>query len=586
MSKAVLPFKASVDHEHKGDANKCPVIRRLPKKLRAQSKKRPHLWEYLHRFPIDELGVPEYHEALERSMGDLQDPNIIYPVGGEVFIHILPDKKDARNYYIAIEPGMSVDLTDIIEQVESRLVEYVGDLEEDDTDDEKRAQLLLAIVEKVCIVRKDNLKSPKGKKGKGADKVAPNGSKSNGKGKVEVSADDMKHLRYLMVRDKEGMGPLEPLILDTYIEDISCSGLGELFLEHKIFKGLKATIAFESHEDLDSFVIRMSEKIGKPVTFRDPIVDATLPDGSRINIVFGGDLSKRGSNFTIRKFATNPMSILQLVAFKTLSFEMAAYLSLMLGHGMNLFVSGETASGKTTLMNAITTFIAPTGKIVSIEDTAELQVPHPNWIREITRGSTKSSSGSAVGMFDLLKAALRQRPNEIIIGEIRGEEGAIAFQAMQTGHACMATFHAASVEKLIQRLTGNPINIPKTYVDNLNVVAIQSMVRLPDGKEARRVMSINEIVGYDSSADAFSFIEVFRWNPVDDTFEFSGYMNSYLLEERIAMMRGIPPTKKREIYKELTRRANILKKLQEQGKVDFFELYQVLSQAYRESTFR
>lgn len=281
-----------------------------------------------------------------------------------------------------------------------------------------------------------------------------------------------------------------------------------------------------------------------------------------------------------------PLSILQLVAFNTLSYEMAAYLSLCLGHGMNMFVSGETASGKTTLMNAVTTFIPASDKIVSIEDTAELQVPHPNWIREITRGSTKGASDSAVTMFDLLKAALRQRPNEIIIGEIRGEEGAIAFQAMQTGHAAMATFHAASVEKLIQRLTGHPINIPKTYVDNLNVVAIQSMVRLPNGKEGRRVMSINEIVGYDSSSDSFSFIEVFRWNPVDDSFEFSGYMNSFLLKERIAMMRGLPPTQKRNICNELNRRANILKKLSQQGVTGFYELYQVLSQAYREGVFR
>ena len=150
----------------------------------------------------------------------------------------------------------------------------------------------------------------------------------------------------------------------------------------------------------------------------------------------------------------------------------------------------------------------------------------------------------------------------------------------------MATFHAATVEKLIQRLTGNPINIPKTYVDNLNIVAIQSMVRLPNGKDGRRLVSISEIVGYDSASDSFSYIEIFRWNPVDDTFEFSGYVNSYMLEERIAMQRGIPPHKKRTIYNELTRRANILKKLQEQKVDDFNELYQVLSKAYKEGLFR
>ena len=401
-----------------------------------------------------------------------------------------------------------------------------------------------------------------------------------------LTRSQMAAMRYRMVRDKEGLGPLDPLIRDPNIEDISCSGLGTLFVEHKIFKSLKAAISFNSFDELDAFAIRLSEKIGKPVTFRDPIIDATLPDGSRINIVFGEDLSRRGSNFTIRKFASTPLSILQLVAFNALSYDMAAYFSLMLHHGMDMFVSGETASGKTTLLNALTTFIAPVAKIVSIEDTPELQVPHPNWIMEVTRGSTKTAAESAVGMFDLLKSALRQRPNEIIIGEIRGEEGAIAFQAMQTGHACMATFHAATVEKLIQRLTGNPINIPKTYVDNLNIVAIQSMVRLPNGKDGRRLVSISEIVGYDSASDSFSYIEIFRWNPVDDTFEFSGYVNSYMLEERIAMQRGIPPHKKRTIYNELTRRANILKKLQGQKVDDFNELYQVLSKAYKEGLFR
>jgi flagellar protein FlaI len=253
-------------------------------------------------------------------------------------------------------------------------------------------------------------------------------------------------------------------------------------------------------------------------------------------------------------------------------------------HGMNAFISGETASGKTTLINAMTAFIHPSAKIVSIEDTPELQVPHPNWIREVVRGKAGEET-SSVTMFDLLRAALRQRPNCIIIGEIRGAEGAIAFQAMQTGHACMATFHAATVEKLIQRLTGNPINIPKVYVENLNLVIIQSMVRLPNGKNGRRIMSISEIVGYDSLSDSFSYIEVFRWNSVTDTFEFTGYMNSYLLEEVISLKIGLPPNRKREIYDEMARRAEILSKFNEQGVTDFQNVYQTLAKAYREGIF-
>ena len=188
-------------------------------------------------------------------------------------------------------------------------------------------------------------------------------------------------------------------------------------------------------------------------------------------------------------------------------------------------------------------------------------------------------------MFDLLRAALRQRPNEIIIGEIRGEEGAIAFQAMQTGHACMATFHAASVEKLIQRLTGNQINVPKTYVDNLNMVMICAAVRLANVQQARRVLSINEIIEYDAESNAFGFIEVFRWEPSTDTFEFPGYMNTYLLENVVAVKRGLPPDEARSIYKDIERRAKILKRLQERGTTNFYELHNVISKAYREGQF-
>ena len=263
---------------------------------------------------------------------------------------------------------------------------------------------------------------------------------------------------------------------------------------------------------------------------------------------------------------------------------MVAYLSLMIEEGMNVFVSGETASGKTTLLNALTTFIPISAKVVTVEDTPEVQVPHGNWIREVV-SQVKKGEEAGVTMFDLLKAALRQRPNEIIVGEIRGEEGLIAFQAMQTGHPVMATFHASSVEKLIQRLTGSPISVPKTYVDNLNVVVIQSALRLPDGRIGRRALSISELVGYDSASDSFSFVEVFRWDSVTDTFEFIGNMNSYLLEQRIALARGIPEHKKRQIYAELERRARILQKLHEQGVTDFYELLAVLARAQRQGIY-
>ena len=575
MTSGVLPFEVKGGHSHRGGVTNCPVFKMLPAPLQQQSKDHEFLLEYIHMLPVEEVGVPEYFSELDRKLEDKKNPNLIYPINNGLFVHIYPDPTDSRDYYIAIEPGMLVGDAGLVDDLENHLVDHVEELDDTDGVQLERGKILLKILTKVVVVVKPSeLKNAQKKAQKKAGMKLP------------VTKVQLESLRYQLVRDKEGMGVLEPLISDPYIEDISCSGTGSLFLEHKIFKSLKTNISFSSMEELDTFVIQLSEKIGKPVTYRNPIVDATLLDGSRINLVFGGDVSKRGSNFTIRKFSADPLSLIQLVEFGGLTYEMAAYLSLAMLHGMNLFISGETASGKTTLMNAITVFLNPNSKIVSIEDTPELVVPHPNWIREVIRGRAGDPSGSSVTMFDLLRAALRQRPNEIIIGEIRGEEGAIMFQAMQTGHACMATFHAATVEKLIQRLTGNPINIPKTYVDNLNLVVIQSAVRLPNGKEGRRVMSINEIVGYDSSTDSFSFIEVFRWNPSDDTFEFTGYMNSYLLEEVIALKRGIPPHRKRDIYNELTKRANILRRLKDQGVTGFNDLYKVLSKAYKEGVFR
>jgi len=281
-----------------------------------------------------------------------------------------------------------------------------------------------------------------------------------------------------------------------------------------------------------------------------------------------------------------PLSVFEILESGSINYQILAYLSLAIGNGMNVFVSGETASGKTTLLNAVTTFIPPLAKIVTIEDTPELQVPHHNWIREVVQSNKVENAGGAVTMFDLLKAALRQRPDEIMIGEIRGKEGNIAFQAMQTGHSVMATFHASSVEKLIQRVTGDPILVPKNYVDNLNIVILTSQVKLPSGKLGRRITGISEIVNYDAALESFSFVESFKWNQEKDFFEFTGYMTSYILEQKIAPKLGIPEHKKQKIYAELERRALILEKLhKERGVRGFYEVLEVINKAQQEGLF-
>lgn len=556
MPQMDLPFpKSRLTGRQSGSGSNS--LSQFPQALQEAAGQQEYLLKYLQAIPVDEIGVPAYYPKLSKGVEKLKVRNLIYPTDEGFFVHIYPDPKSERDFYIPIEPALVVDLDGIIPKVEDKLLGLatkIGQAREED-----RKQVLLNCLDQICTTWSEE-----------------------GNGKIRVTPLELEALKYLAVRDKMGLGVLQPLLLDPYIEDISCSGIGHVFLEHKFFESLKTSIVFPTYDDLDDFVVRMGERIRKPVTLRHPIVDAVLPDGSRINIVYGRDIAKRGSNFTVRRFSKTPLSILNLIEFGTLDYRLAAYLWLIIESGLNVFIAGTTASGKTTTLNALTTFMRPDAKIVSIEDTPELQLPHKNWIREVIREMSKLERGGTVDMFDLLKAALRQRPDRILIGEIRGVEGNIAFQAMQTGHGVMSTFHASSVEKLIQRLTGDPINVPRPYIDNLDVVIIQAAVRGPDGRTVRRVVSVNEIVDYDPSSNTYSFITAFRWKAENDTFQFPGDMSSYALEQKIAMKRGLPESKRRAIYSELRRRAAILQKLHRKGVKDFDRLFGVLAEAYKQ----
>jgi flagellar protein FlaI len=556
METLQLPFP----HENFEKGGNSLTLEDLPDGLREAAAAKPFVLEYLRGLPIEQIGMPTYYPKLSRKLRSLRHRNLIYPTGNEnVYVHIYPDPVGARDIYIPIEPVVTVPLSSLVEQVEPRLLDLAEEIGR--ADETKRSAALADAVDKICM-------------------VSPVPKRANGR--VYCSSRELNALKYLFIRDKMGLGPLQPLLADPYIEDISCSGLGSMFIEHKIFKSLTSSIFFKTHDDLDDFVVQMGERIKRPVTLRNPIVDATLPDGSRVNIVYGRDIAKRGSNFTIRKFSDDTLHALNLIEFGTMNYLMAAYLWLAIEEGANVFVVGPTASGKTTLLNALTAFMKPDAKIVTIEDTPELQVPHKNWVREVVRDMSKSG-GEGVDMFALLKAALRQRPDRIMIGEIRGVEGNIAFQAMQTGHGVMATFHASSVQKVIQRLTGDPINVPKVNIDNLDLVVIQAAVRAPDGSTVRRIVSINEIVDYDPAGNSFSFVTAFRWKSEDDTFEFPGDMNSYLLEQKIAAKRGLPESKARQIYGDVRKRAAILEKLHKRaGTLSYERFFAIISEAYKQ----
>jgi flagellar protein FlaI len=340
---------------------------------------------------------------------------------------------------------------------------------------------------------------------------------------------------------------------DHLIEDISADGINiPLYVWHRVYESLPTNIVFKDEQELDSFIVRLAYLSGKNISVASPILDASLPDGSRIQLTYGNEVTRRGSTFTIRRFRVDPLTISDLITFKTVSSEMAAYLWYAIENRASVLVAGGVASGKTTMLNCLSMFIKPEMKIVSVEDTQELNLPHENWIPSVVRlgfGHEDKRTGT-ITLFDLLKAAVRQRPDYIIVGEVRGEEAYTLFQAMATGHLGMCTLHAESVEAVFNRLESEPMNIPKPLIAMTNVIMVMSRTEI-DGKPARRATVTAEVAGFTQET-GISTEEVFRWNPRFDAFTYNGH--SSILERQMKKM-GIGED---EIRYELNRRQTVL----------------------------
>ena len=372
---------------------------------------------------------------------------------------------------------------------------------------------------------------------------------------IYLTSYEYNLLKFHILKNRIGYGKLEPLLKDIYIEDISCNGVGEIWLVHKIFGSIKTNLTFKDDVELNQYIFETSEKVERPISDSKPIIDAMMPDGSRVNFIYSRNISLKGSSFTIRKFNELPINIPNLCKWNTISSQIGAYLWLCLENDISVFICGETASGKTTTLNAMTSFIPQTKKVYSVEQTPEVTMKHDFWQHLITR---ESGQNSDVTMFDLLIASLRSRPDYIIVGEIRGKEANVTFQAMQTGHPVISTFHARDLKSMVQRLTGDPINIPIAFMDNLNLVLFQAPVYV-DGKVERRVLNVTEIIRYEDTIGKMLSKQVFRWNNVKDKHEFRGLYNSNILEEKIAKLLGLK--NKREIYQILDERKRILDKM-------------------------
>jgi flagellar protein FlaI len=371
--------------------------------------------------------------------------------------------------------------------------------------------------------------------------------------KILIEPETLDKLMYYISRDYIHLGKIDPLMRDHMIEDISADGVGvPIYIWHRQYESIPTNIIFRDSRELDSFVTKLAYVSGRHISIASPMVDASLPDGSRIQLTYGQEVTRRGSTFTIRRFRADPLTISDLISFRTVSSLMGAYFWYLIERKMSLLIGGGTASGKTTSLNALSMFIVPDFKVVSIEDTAELNLPHENWIPSVARtGFGAVGSPAEISLFDLLKAAMRQRPDYIIVGEVRGAEAYTLFQSMATGHGGLSSMHADSVTAAIHRLESEPMNIPPTLIMTLDIIAMQMRVRVAD-HSTRRMTHLAELVRIDPISKEILINDVFKWEPKTDTFSYSG--RSYALE-KIVERHGVTMD---TIRKELDERRTIL----------------------------
>ncbi|MDS0298339.1 type II/IV secretion system ATPase subunit [Halogeometricum sp. S1BR25-6] len=387
---------------------------------------------------------------------------------------------------------------------------------------------------------------------------------------LDVDMATFHTLSYYLHRDFRGYGRIDPLMADPHIEDISCDGYDlPVFAYHDEYTDIETDVSFGKPE-LDGFVVRLAQRSGRHVSVGDPVVGTTLPDGSRAELALGEEVTPHGSAFTIRMYADDPFTPVDLVRFGTFSVEQMAYLWLCIEHNKSLIFAGGTASGKTTAMNAVSMFIPPRSKVLTIEDTRELSLHHDNWLSSVTR--SRAHEGSDIDMYDLLRSALRHRPEFIIVGEVRGEEAVTLFQAMNTGHTTFSTMHADSIETVINRLENEPINVPRAMVQSLDLLCVQTLTR-SNGERVRRSRAIGEIGGIDQRTGELDYSRAFSWDAETDTF---AQRNSALLTE-IQNDRGWTRARLR---REVARRERFLRLLVETDTDDYRRFTALVNEYY------
>ncbi|MBU0980502.1 MAG: type II/IV secretion system ATPase subunit [Nanoarchaeota archaeon] len=506
-----------------------------------------------------ELGRPEFHIDLRPKfvkLPELKDKTSIdvrYPLISPFAVaHIFWDKNNNELIYALEEPVLTKTETEVLKLIQIGLeeminVSYIR---------AAKMNILLQYLEK-------NVQSI----------ILEIG--------IKVSRETYQKIMYFIYRDAAGLNKIEPLMYDYYIEDIECNGVGfPIYIVHRKFENIKTNIQFDKSQELIDFVEKLAQKSGRYVSYAKPLLDGTLPDGSRVNATYTEDITTRGPTFTIRKFTKDPWTPIHLIDHGTAIPEVFAYLWIAVEYKFNVMVIGETAAGKTTFLNALLYFVPPEARVCSIEDTRELNLAHDNWLPAVTRSGfgIPNASGAQYGeitLFDLLKETFRQNPDYVVVGEIRGKEAYVLFQGMASGHPSFGTFHAASVESLVRRLQTPPISLPSSLVESLDIICVTTHIK-DQNRSIRRLKRLNEIKSVSQELGKVDSNVLFEWNPVTDQVISKG--NSVVLE-RISRITGQTV---KELNEELARRTKLLTILHKRGIFNFKDVTTVISAYYKD----
>jgi len=493
--------------------------------------------------------------------GSLRDVNITYMIDPPYqYVHIEYNKQEGTLIYSVVEPQLSEDekvALDIIEQAFEKLVSTNLEIIEGDRRTEYLRERFYSLVNIFGL---------------------------------KLTEHQKERMFFVLKRQYLGYSRIDTLMKDKYIEDISCNGSDIfLYVQHRIYGSIRTNVKFGEVE-LNNFVLKLAQVGGRHISLLQPIRDVSLPDGSRGNLTLGGEVTRKGSTFTIRKFRANPISPIEMMDYHSVDAMELAYLWILMEYKRSILVSGGTATGKTTFLNVLCSFIPPEYKIVSIEDTAELNLMHPNWIQSITRAGFGSSSGGEsvsgvsgvssktpgdISLYDLLVAALRQRPEFIIVGEVRGSEAFTLFQAIAVGHAALGTIHAGSMDELLARVESNPMNVPRSLFSNLDVVLFPMHIKKGE-RSMRRLANIVEMLELDRDSGDLITNTVFKWLPDVDEFQYQG--RSFLFD-KIKDTHGVS---KEVLNQELKDRTAFLLNLQKSGIREYNAVTEQIRAYYRD----